>query len=101
MCIGIPMQVEQTEERHAWVSGQGQRRRVGTALVGPVAVGDWLLVFLDDARERIDAQRAAEVNAVLELVAAAMNGSAPSDQALGFELPSRLSAEQLRALTGA
>lgn len=101
MCIGIPMQVEQTEERHAWVSGQGQRRRVGTALVGPVAVGDWLLVFLDDARELIDAQRAAEVNAVLELVAAAMNGSAPSDQALGFELPSRLSAEQLRALTGA
>ncbi len=66
-----------------------------------MAVGDWLLVFLDDARERIDAQRAAEVNAVLELVAAAMNGSAPSDQALGFELPSRLSAEQLRALTGA
>ena len=100
MCIGIPMQVEQVEPRHATVAGRGERRRVGTSLVGTVAAGDWLLVFLDDARERIDAQRAAEVNAVLDIVAAAMNGQAAAAQP-DVELPSRMSAEQLRALTGA
>ena len=31
--------------------GRGQRRRVNTALVGEPATGDWLLIFLDGARE--------------------------------------------------
>lgn len=100
MCIGIPMQVIEADSRHALCEGRGERRRVNTALVGEVAPGDWLLVFLDDAREPIDAARAAEVNAALDLVAGAMLGAeTPAD--VDFVLPSQMTPEQLRALTGA
>jgi hydrogenase expression/formation protein HypC len=100
MCIGIPMQVIEVDGRFARCQGRGERRRVNTALVGEVQPGDWLLVFLDDAREQIDAARAAEVNAALDLVLGAMQGAAlPGD--IDFALPSQMSAEQLKALTGA
>ena len=52
MCIGIPMQVIEADGRFALCEGRGERRRINTALVGGVAPGDWLLVFLGDARER-------------------------------------------------
>lgn len=97
MCIGIPMQVSTVEPGHAVCEGRGERRRIGTALVGNVAPGDWLLVFLGDARERIDAERAAEVNATLDLVSDALQGDGAHGDA-GFELPSRMSADQLRQL---
>jgi hydrogenase expression/formation protein HypC len=58
---------------------------VTTALVGPLEPGDWLLVFLGDARERIDATRAAEVNSALNLVLGAMQGLDASGDA-GFWL---------------
>ena len=99
MCIGMPMQVSATEPGHAWCEGRGERRRVNTALVGPVQPGDWLLVFLGDARERIDATRAAEVNGALDLVLGAMQGFDASGEA-SFTLPSRMSAEQLQQLFG-
>ena len=44
MCIGIPMQVIETDGRHAWCEGRGERRRINTALVGTVVPGGWLLV---------------------------------------------------------
>jgi hydrogenase expression/formation protein HypC len=99
MCIGIPMQVVETDGRFALCEGRGERRRVNTALVGDVAAGDWLLVFLDDARETIDADRAAEVNSALDLVLGAMQGTALPDD-VEFALPSQMSPEQMRALTG-
>lgn len=99
MCIGIPMQVIEAEGRFAQCEGRGERRRIHTALVGEVCAGDWLLVFIDDARERIDADRAAEVNAALDLVMGAMQG-AGADHAVDFALPSQMDADQLRALTG-
>lgn len=100
MCIGIPMQVLEADGRFALCEGRGERRRIQTALVGDVVPGDWLLVFLDDARERIDAARATEVNAALDLVLGAMQGVALPDD-VDFALPSQMSAEQLKALTGA
>jgi hydrogenase expression/formation protein HypC len=99
MCIGIPMQVAESEPGYAVCEGRGERRRVNTALVGPVVLGDWLLVFLGDARERIDAERAAEVNATLDLVLGALQGGV-ADSPVGFELPSRMSAEELQRLAG-
>ncbi|WP_295381899.1 HypC/HybG/HupF family hydrogenase formation chaperone [uncultured Pseudacidovorax sp.] len=100
MCIGIPMQVLALEPGHALCEGRGERRRVRTALIGEPQIGDWLLVFLDSAQERISPERAAEVNATLDLLAAAQNGgSAGLDAA--FALPSQLSAADLSALTGA
>lgn len=98
MCIGIPMQVQSITPGHALCSGRGERRQVRTALVEPVATGDWLLVFLDSAQERITVERAIEVNATLDLLHAAMAGDAPGDAA--FTLPSAMARDELRALVG-
>ena len=100
MCIGIPMQVIEADGRFALCEGRGERRRINTALVGDVAPGDWLLVFLGDAREPIDADRATEVNAALDLVLGAMQGNSALVD-VNFALPSQMSPEQMRALTGA
>jgi hydrogenase expression/formation protein HypC len=100
MCIAIPMQVTRPEPGHAWVAGRGALRRVSTALVGERAVGDWLLVFLDSAREVIDATRAAEVNALLDLVEGALAGAAAPTAEAAFELPSRMDSAALAALAG-
>ena len=101
MCIGIPMLVVGSEAGRAVGEGRGERRRFETALVGACAPGDWVLVFLDSARERIDAERAAEINHTLDLLAAAMGGSAAgAEGAAGFTLPSAMSAEALAALAG-
>ncbi len=96
MCIGWPMQVVATRPGFATVRRGAVQREVGTLLVGPVQAGDWLLVFLDDAREALSPERAAEVDATLALVEAALQGHAAADAP--FELPSAMSAEQLQAL---
>lgn len=66
MCIGIPMQVTEVDGPYAWCEGRNGRRRIDTLLVGAVGPGDWLLTFLDSAREILDAERAALVNAALD-----------------------------------
>lgn len=102
MCMGLPMQVLSTRPGHATVAGGGEQREVDTALIGPVQPGDWVLVFLDAARERLTPERAAEVRATLDLVALAMAGAADlAGAAPMFSLPSAMSAEQLQALTAA
>jgi len=102
MCIGLPLQVTAVEPGHALCADAGGPRRVRTSLVGDVQPGDWLLVFLGDAQERISPQRAVEVRATLALLAEAMGGTAPAAPAdAGFDLPSRWTTEQLRALSGA
>lgn len=98
MCMGIPMQVQAIEPGFAQCRGRGETRRVMTALIGDVAAGDWVLVFKDAAVERIDATRAAEVDAALDLVAAALAGSPAAHAAPRFALPSALSADRIAAL---
>lgn len=93
------MQVRSSSAGHAECEGRGEHRRVNTALVGECAPGDWLLVFLDSAREHITPGRAAEVDAALDLVLCAVNGQA-ADADPGFVLPSSLNAAQVAALTG-
>ncbi|MDI3514171.1 MAG: hydrogenase expression/formation protein HypC [Rhodocyclaceae bacterium] len=100
MCLGIPMQVMAVEPGHVRCVGRLGLRRVRSALVGEVAVGDWLLVFLDSAQERISADRAREVDATLDMIEAVMQGDAGDGDA-AFALPSAMSSEQLRALSGA
>lgn len=96
------MQVLALEPGHALCEGLGMRRRVRTALVAPVQVGDWLLVFLDDAREKIDAERAVEVRDALTLVSGALHGhpEATAEASPAFALPSACSAEDIRRLAG-
>lgn len=101
MCIGLPMQVLSTEPGFATCAGRGgEQRRVRTALVGAVAPGDWLLIFIDSAQEHISAERAAEVNATLDLLQAVNSGQALDPFAdVGFDLPSRWTAAELQALS--
>ncbi len=93
------MQVLYTRPGRATVVGRGQRQEVDTALVGEVQAGDWLLVFLGAARELLSAQRAAEVNDMLDLLEAATRGQAQV-AVPGFALPSHMTPQQLAALTG-
>jgi len=100
MCIGLPVQVTELRPGAALgVDRHGQRRWIDTALVGDCAVGDWLLAFLGAARERLSAERAAEIDATLTLLDAALLGDAPP-QETAFTLPSAMSAEDLAALLG-
>ncbi len=100
MCIGWPMQVVAVRPGHARVRRGDEQREVRTALVGTVAPGDWLLVFLDDAREALSPERAAEVEATLALVQAALAHGAAFGGPAAFDLPSATwTPEQLKALT--
>jgi len=74
MCIGIPMQVLANEGDYALCEGQGERRRVDTLLLGPQPVGAWLLVFLDSAREVLDAEQARKIGDALQALGLAMRG---------------------------
>lgn len=102
MCIGLPMQVVAVNPGSAVCRDRhGQERLIDTALVDTCTVGDWLLIFLDAAREHLDAQRAAEIDSTLAMLEAALYGTPPApDSAPGFSLPSAMNAEQLATLLG-
>lgn len=73
------MQVIEIEGVFAWCDGRNGRSRINTMLVGDVAPGQWLLTFLDAAREIIDEERAALVNAALDALHVAANGGSNFD----------------------
>jgi hydrogenase expression/formation protein HypC len=101
MCIGTPMRVLEAWSDAALASGRGRVERVDTRLVGACRAGDWLLVFQGAAREILAAQRAAEIDAALDLLEASLAGDAERASAdPGFALPSAMSAAQLARLTG-
>jgi hydrogenase assembly chaperone HypC/HupF len=61
------MQVTEVEDDlFAWCDGRNGRRRINTMLIDAVQPGDWLLTFLDSAREAIDAERAIMINSALD-----------------------------------
>lgn len=74
MCLGLPVQVIECGEHFARCQGRQGEVRIDIALVGEQAPGTWLLCFLDAAREVIQAERAAAVNAALDAVHAAGEG---------------------------
>lgn len=100
MCIGIPVQVEAVEGLRARVRGRGRSAWIDLRLVGTCTVGDWLLEFQGAARERIDARRAAEIDAALDLLEAGLAGHHDPLADPGFALPSATSAEEIAALAG-
>ncbi|WP_110970200.1 HypC/HybG/HupF family hydrogenase formation chaperone [Pseudomonas huaxiensis] len=100
MCIGLPMHVLGTRPGAALcVDRHARQRWIDTALVGECVPGEWLLVFIDAARERLSAERAAEIDATLALLDAALLGE-PVGADAAFALPSAMSAEDLARLLG-
>jgi len=79
MCVGIPMQVIENAEGHAWCQAHGQLRRIDTLLVGNQPVGTWLLTFLGAAREVLSTARATQINEALQAVNLAMQGDSRLD----------------------
>ncbi|MDU8929647.1 HypC/HybG/HupF family hydrogenase formation chaperone [Alisedimentitalea sp. MJ-SS2] len=78
MCMGLPMQVAESGAGYALCNYQGGVRRIDTMLVGDQPPGTWLLVFIDAAREVIDAQEAQKITDALSALDAVMAGG-PAD----------------------
>jgi hydrogenase assembly chaperone HypC/HupF len=79
MCVGLPMQIVETRGRHALARFGAETREIDLALVGPQAVGAWVLVFLDAAREVITAEQAQKTHDALKAVALVMAGETSMD----------------------
>jgi hydrogenase expression/formation protein HypC len=79
MCIGLPMQVLGVEPGYALCEGMGETRRVDTWLIDQPAPGDWLLVFVDSAREILDPERAQQIADALQAATLALSGETNLD----------------------
>ncbi|MFZ1828774.1 MAG: HypC/HybG/HupF family hydrogenase formation chaperone [Candidatus Competibacteraceae bacterium] len=61
MCLAIPTQVvEIIDEEHAVVDMGGVRKTISTALLDEVAVGDYVILHVGYALNRLDPEEAAE-----------------------------------------
>ncbi len=61
MCLAIPAQViEVIDAEHALVDMSGVRKRISTALLDTLAVGDYVIVHVGYALSRLDPDEAAE-----------------------------------------
>lgn len=74
MCIGVPMQVIDAGDTHPWCEGRGGRSRVDLLLVGPQPAGAWVLAIQGAARRVLSAAQAAQTNAALDALEAAIAG---------------------------
>lgn len=74
MCLGIPMQVLECNGNVALCQGRGGVRQLDLSLVGEQPVGAWLLAFIDAAREVLDVDAAARINAALDGLEAVLAG---------------------------
>ena len=81
MCLGIPGKVVELVEGYggqlALVDVQGAQRRINIGMLEdePVTPGDWILIHMGFALERIDEADAREALAWLELVGRPREGS--------------------------
>lgn len=75
MCVGVPAQVVAVDEPRAGmvvVESRGTRRTVDAGLFAeddPLTVGDWVLVHMGVAMERIDEAESSEISGLLEQTA--------------------------------
>lgn len=81
MCIGIPMQVIQHNEGQALCRPRDSDtvEQIDMLLVGEVAVGSWVMVFLGAAREVLDEITAHQISDALQALNMAMQGDAQVD----------------------
>lgn len=75
MCLGIPARIVESGKHFARCFSRNGEIRVDLSLVGTQPAGTWLLTFLDAAREVIDADRAAAIDAALSALEAAHAGA--------------------------
>ncbi len=71
MCLGIPAKVVDMDGGHpdlAYADVAGERRQINMGLIadGEVVVGDWVVIHMGFAMERISPEAAADAIAVLD-----------------------------------
>ncbi|MDR0234265.1 MAG: HypC/HybG/HupF family hydrogenase formation chaperone [Zoogloeaceae bacterium] len=74
MCIGIPMQVIEPGECFARCRGRNGESVLDMRLIGSQPEGAWVLAFADAARETLDTDRAAAINAALDALEGVLSG---------------------------
>ncbi|MGQ9365959.1 HypC/HybG/HupF family hydrogenase formation chaperone [Azospirillum sp. A39] len=74
MCLGIPMQVLESDGIAARCAGRGGERAVSLMLVGPVPVGGWVLVHRSDAVRTLEEEELGPLNDALDALVLAMKG---------------------------
>lgn len=74
MCIGLPMRVVSADDVSAVAERRGELRTIGTLLVGPLKVGDHVMVHLEHALRVLDAEEAAVIDQALEGLQSALAG---------------------------
>lgn len=79
MCIGIPMQIVSVAENGSSCEGRGQRLVLNLALVGEQDVGTWVLAFQGSAVRVLTPEEAAQTNAALDALTAALAGETNFD----------------------
>jgi hydrogenase assembly chaperone HypC/HupF len=91
MCIGVPLQVQavEGEGEFALCADGDVQERLDLRLVGPQAVGTWVLSFQGAARRVLDAEEAAQIRAALQALHAALHGDAASIDVLFADLVNR------------
>ncbi|HPF58695.1 MAG TPA: HypC/HybG/HupF family hydrogenase formation chaperone [Candidatus Competibacteraceae bacterium] len=72
MCLAIPAQViEMKDNEHAVVDMGGVRKQISTALLDEIAVGDYVIVHVGYALNRLDPDEAEETLRLFAELAAA------------------------------
>ncbi|MBP2292524.1 HypC/HybG/HupF family hydrogenase formation chaperone [Azospirillum rugosum] len=75
MCLGIPMQVLETDGFTALCAGRGEERRVNVMLIEEVPPGGWLLVHLDNAVRALEEEEEVKpLNDALDAILLAARG---------------------------
>lgn len=89
MCIGIPMQVVQKQGVFALCrpytsddTDVNRLQRINMQLVAGVDEGDWVLTFLDSAREVLNESTAKQIHQALTALDLVMQGDRQGNQAL-------------------
>lgn len=80
MCVGLPMRVVSGDDVAAVCERRGERATLNMMLVGAQPPGTWVLAFMGTAREVLSAEDAAQIDAALDAVAAALAGETDVDR---------------------
>ena len=65
MCIAFPGKVVDVGSDGAVVETEGRRRRASTLFLPGIAIGDWVTVVAGTVVERLEPDRAAEIQKIL------------------------------------
>ncbi len=74
MCLGVPMTIIETNNATALCERRGESRLVSVLLLDEPPIGTQVLVFIDNAVRRLDAEEAQQIDNAIDGLAAACNG---------------------------